>query len=220
MKSSEKETYLDKYLAHISDLLPTLSLKMANVDEVTRQVDEMLESITVPHEKLYESLCDLNTVERKRKVDEIQETFRKANQLCDKKIEITQGAYALIDKHINKLDTDVKRLDKRLHSQTNGTPQKKNKYGRNKKRSRKNGAARADMVIAAEALPKIDIEMDMPVDPNEPTYCTCQQVAYGEMVACENSTCQTEWFHFGCVKLTQKPRGKWYCQKCATANAQ
>jgi inhibitor of growth protein 4 len=28
--------------------------------------------------------------------------------------------------------------------------------------------------------------IDMPVDPNEPTYCICQQVSYGEMIACDN----------------------------------
>ena len=26
----------------------------------------------------------------------------------------------------------------------------------------------------------------MPVDPNEPTYCLCQQVSYGEMIGCDN----------------------------------
>ena len=28
--------------------------------------------------------------------------------------------------------------------------------------------------------------VDMPVDPNEPTYCLCQQVSYGEMIGCDN----------------------------------
>lgn len=27
--------------------------------------------------------------------------------------------------------------------------------------------------------------LDMPVDPNEPTYCLCHQVSYGEMIACD-----------------------------------
>lgn len=30
-------------------------------------------------------------------------------------------------------------------------------------------------------------DMDMSVDPNEPLYCYCQQVSYGEMVACDNA---------------------------------
>ena len=56
--------------------------------------------------------------------------------------------------------------------------------------------------------------IDMPVDPNEPTYCLCQQVSYGEMIGCDNTDCPIEWFHFGCMQLTTKPKGKWYCPKC------
>ena len=33
-------------------------------------------------------------------------------------------------------------------------------------------------------LPPIDLELH--VDPNKPTYCLCNQVSYGEMVACDN----------------------------------
>uniref|UniRef100_A0A7S0ZLN9 PHD-type domain-containing protein n=1 Tax=Timspurckia oligopyrenoides TaxID=708627 RepID=A0A7S0ZLN9_9RHOD len=59
----------------------------------------------------------------------------------------------------------------------------------------------------------IDID-DMIVDPNEPRYCTCNQVSYGEMVACENVDCKYEWFHFQCVGLTGPPRGQWRCPDC------
>ncbi|KAK9879602.1 hypothetical protein WA026_006667 [Henosepilachna vigintioctopunctata] len=35
--------------------------------------------------------------------------------------------------------------------------------------------------------------LDMPVDPNEPTYCLCHQVSYGEMIGCDNpDTCNGE----------------------------
>lgn len=115
---------------------------------------------------------------------------------------------------------------------------------------------------------------DMAIDPNEPRYCYCDQVSYGDvgcvplsmhppftfpllsltlmhhsvslqMVACDNDDCPREWvrtnhihkhplrtehspcpsptysfytlpqFHYGCVGLTQPPRGKWYCLHCA-----
>lgn len=29
-------------------------------------------------------------------------------------------------------------------------------------------------------------DLDEPIDPNEPRYCICNQVAYGTMVACDN----------------------------------
>jgi inhibitor of growth protein 5 len=36
----------------------------------------------------------------------------------------------------------------------------------------------------------------------------------GEMVGCDNAECAIEWFHFACVNLTSKPKGKWYCPTC------
>ena len=57
--------------------------------------------------------------------------------------------------------------------------------------------------------------LDMPVDPNEPTYCLCNQVSFGEMIGCDNNDCPIEWFHFGCLDITNKPKGKWYCPRCA-----
>lgn len=56
--------------------------------------------------------------------------------------------------------------------------------------------------------------VDPPIDPNEPTYCLCDQVSYGEMIGCDNVNCEREWFHFSCVGLMTKPKGKWYCPTC------
>lgn len=49
---------------------------------------------------------------------------------------------------------------------------------------------------------------------DETKYCICRQVSYGEMVACDNNECGIEWFHYNCVGITQKPKGKWYCPDC------
>ncbi|XP_041359224.1 inhibitor of growth protein 1-like [Gigantopelta aegis] len=59
-----------------------------------------------------------------------------------------------------------------------------------------------------------DSPVDQPIDPDEPTYCLCNQVSYGEMIGCDNDKCVIEWFHFNCVGLTYKPKGKWYCPNC------
>ncbi|XP_074847952.1 inhibitor of growth protein 2 isoform X1 [Carettochelys insculpta] len=60
--------------------------------------------------------------------------------------------------------------------------------------------------------------VEFAIDPNEPTYCLCNQVSYGEMIGCDNEQCPIEWFHFSCVGLTYKPKGKWYCPKCRGDN--
>ena len=67
--------------------------------------------------------------------------------------------------------------------------------------------------LGTYADPANDV-LDMPVDPNEPTYCLCHQVSFGEMIGCDNADCPIEWFHFQCVGLTAKPKGKWFCPKC------
>jgi len=71
---------------------------------------------------------------------------------------------------------------------------------------------------------------DDAIDPDEETYCLCGQVcsktdgektsilkytylflqiSYGEMILCENDLCPIEWFHFSCVSLQSKPKGRW-----------
>lgn len=39
--------------------------------------------------------------------------------------------------------------------------------------------------------------LDMPVDPNEPTYCLCHQVSYGEMIGCDNPDVRTVCLRIG-----------------------
>lgn len=53
-----------------------------------------------------------------------------------------------------------------------------------------------------------DDEEDEPVDPNEPRYCICNQVSYGQMVGCDDRECAKEWFHLDCVGLTHPPNKK------------
>ncbi|KAF2464641.1 uncharacterized protein BDR25DRAFT_271676 [Lindgomyces ingoldianus] len=55
------------------------------------------------------------------------------------------------------------------------------------------------------------------IDPNEPRYCICDDVSFGQMIQCDNN-CEKEWFHLDCVHMTEKEipsrRAKWYCPDC------
>ncbi|KAI8990670.1 hypothetical protein BD414DRAFT_484433 [Trametes punicea] len=46
------------------------------------------------------------------------------------------------------------------------------------------------------------------------TYCFCDGVSYGEMIACDDEECEREWFHIACVGLTVVPESTWYCSAC------
>lgn len=80
------------------------------------------------------------------------------------------------------------------------------------KSSRRNQKSLNTSLVAGE---RVEPSLDWVPDPNEPTYCLCNQVSYGEMVGCDNASCPIEWFHYGCVGLTDAPKGKWYCPDCA-----
>ncbi|KAL4717389.1 hypothetical protein ACJJTC_017276 [Scirpophaga incertulas] len=86
---------------------------------------------------------------------------------------------------------------------THNTTHKKG-IGKKKKRKARQAAQRSE-------TPPGDTDQ---IDPDEPRYCLCDQISFGEMILCDNDLCPIEWFHFSCVSLTTKPKGKWFCPKC------
>ncbi|KAF6754229.1 hypothetical protein DFP72DRAFT_1068677 [Ephemerocybe angulata] len=78
---------------------------------------------------------------------------------------------------------------------------------------------------AATAAASVSANVDMAVntsaegqdvdgDADDTRYCTCNGVSFGEMIACDDETCEKEWFHLLCVGLEAPPSGKWYCEEC------
>jgi hypothetical protein len=56
---------------------------------------------------------------------------------------------------------------------------------------------------------------DSAIDPSEPVYCVCRQVAFGDMIACDNSDCPVEWFHCQCVGVGRGNQPtSWFCKDC------
>ncbi|XP_065052024.1 inhibitor of growth protein 1-like [Rhopilema esculentum] len=97
-----------------------------------------------------------------------------------------------------------KKSNETTKKEREGTTGKK-KTGKQKETKKKNGNVKKK---------KKKELADIPIDPDEPTYCSCNQVSFGEMIGCDNEECPIEWFHFSCVNLTVKPKGKWYCPQC------
>lgn len=87
--------------------------------------------------------------------------------------------------------------------------------------SKKHGRGGQPPLVAGEdsgdSLLLLDDNLDWGCDPNEPRYCICNQVSYGDMVACDNDDCPFEWFHYPCVGISQPPKGKWFCPQCTSA---
>ncbi|KAK4122838.1 hypothetical protein N657DRAFT_656905 [Parathielavia appendiculata] len=77
-------------------------------------------------------------------------------------------------------------------------------------------ASGAGAAAAKEEEVDDDEEDDEDQDVGDELYCYCNQVSYGEMVACDGEGCPREWFHLECVGLKVAPKGnaKWYCEDC------
>uniref|UniRef100_A0A7N0UT71 PHD finger protein ING n=1 Tax=Kalanchoe fedtschenkoi TaxID=63787 RepID=A0A7N0UT71_KALFE len=159
--------------------------------------------------------------------DEALEEQKHSQRIADEKVALAQQVYDLVDGHIQQLDQFLKKYDEELRRESAAaitTPVssseksgKRAEGGRGRKKTRLavTAAAGAATEAATSASNPTAMDIDIPVDPNEPTYCFCNQVSYGEMVACDNTNCKIEWFHFGCVGLKEQPKGKWYCSECS-----
>lgn len=81
------------------------------------------------------------------------------------------------------------------------------------KRSHKKGAGIAAQMAAAAAAAAVQddetsslpAEEEEEYDVDEPRYCYCDGVSYGEMVGCDMESCSREWFHLKCVGLQKAP---------------
>ncbi|KAI1769981.1 hypothetical protein F4818DRAFT_434456 [Hypoxylon cercidicola] len=69
------------------------------------------------------------------------------------------------------------------------------------------------------AIDEMEEDEDEDADADEKRYCLCQGKESGDIVACDNRACPYEWFHWNCVGLKTKPRGKWLCPECVASSS-
>lgn len=165
-----------------------------------------------------------------------------ALSLCTEKVVLAKQAYDLIESQVKRLDEDLNQFAEDLKQEGKIpedepailptlplfgreekrkvgylTPQLKRIRERDWDRERDTdlelmpppGSQKKSFLAATD--------VDLPIDPNEPTYCVCHQVSFGDMIACDNENCEGgEWFHYSCVGLTPETRfkGKWFCPTC------
>ncbi|AEE33094.1 PHD finger protein-like protein [Arabidopsis thaliana] len=152
-------------------------------------------------------LDEEETIEKMRK--EIESSQENALSLCTEKVLLARQAYDLIDSHVKRLDEDLNNFAEDLKQEGKippdepsvlpplpivpkaekrksfyGTPQPKKIDYRDRDWDRDRdfelmpppGSNRKDLMPIEE----------QPIDPNEPTYCVCHQVSFGDMIACDN----------------------------------
>jgi len=228
--------YLEHYLDSLDTLPEELKKNFNKMHDLDSKNKDIMVDIDCASDDYLRKVRDLSPAKRKAEMEKIQKMFKKAKEISDDKVNIAVLTYELVDKHIRKLDSDLAKFESEMKekgrlSQTESEEEEVQNKKKTKDKKKKGSAKEEEKskgkkkkttkseqhttpVHQFTNLPVPQEVLDMPVDPNEPTYCLCQQVSYGEMIGCDNQDCPIEWFHFGCMDLHTKPKGKWYCPKC------
>ncbi|KYO24805.1 inhibitor of growth protein 5 [Alligator mississippiensis] len=221
------------YLEHYLDSIENLPCELQRNFQLMRELDQRTEDKKAEIDSLaaeyIASVKSMLPEQRVEHIKKIQNAYSKCKEYSDDKVQLAMQTYEMVDKHIRRLDADLARFEADLKDKLEasdfespggrglkkGRSQKDKRGSRGrgrrtseedtpKKKKLKGGSEFADTILSVHPS---DV-LDMPVDPNEPTYCLCHQVSYGEMIGCDNPDCPIEWFHFACVDLTTKPKGK------------
>jgi hypothetical protein len=193
--------WLESMIESVSDV-PSIAVNaLSSLRENDRSSRDMLDALNTEEETLFE---ELKLAQSSEDIDFDENMFlEKAKVLLAKRDEliklledqggIAQSAYDIIDERISTFDKQTKPIEHLLRLDPSDTLMK-----RKKKKNNKAAFGEGE------------------VDPNEPTYCTCRMVSWGDMVGCDGKDCAIEWFHLGCVGLTAGAvPDPWYCDDCA-----
>ncbi|XP_053895877.1 inhibitor of growth protein 5 isoform X1 [Malaclemys terrapin pileata] len=199
--------YLEHYLDSIENLPCDLRRNfqlMRELDQRTEDKKAEIDSLAAEYISTVKHLLPEQRVEYLQK---IQNAYCKCKEYSDDKVQLAMQTYEMVDKHIRRLDADLARFEADLKDKLEGSDfespggrglkkgrsqkDKRGSRGRGrrtseedtpKKKKLKGGSEFADTILSVHPS---DV-LDMPVDPNEPTYCLCHQVSYGEMIGCDN----------------------------------
>ncbi len=209
-----------------------------NFSEILREIQQLYKNL-VSKEKV-------EGPSRRRCLIQIQRALVQSQELGDEKLHLANQIVELTENRLRNMEMNrdmvesnekaaqrpavvpqtvtkvvKKKEDHHHHEKTNKRPRRQRTQDNSKSKDKESAAASDNPKPAkkkkrSKTKDREQSPIDIPIDPNEPTYCLCNQVSYGEMVGCDGKDCPYEWFHFGCVGLTTKPKGKWYCPRCIT----
>ncbi|XP_053315454.1 inhibitor of growth protein 2 [Spea bombifrons] len=236
---SQLVSYVEDYLDCVESLPLEIQRSVSLLREIDAKYGEALKEIDEVFEK-YTDESDPN--QKKRLLQQLQRALIVTQELGDDKIQLVTQVFEMAENRTKQIDSlcqgffDVEENEKsteKLKAETNSVERssrrprrQRNSESRDlchlvngmddgdeqphkekKTKSKKRKRSKAKQEREVSPIP-------FAIDPNEPTYCLCNQVSYGEMIGCDNDECAIEWFHFSCVGLTYKPKGKWYCPDC------
>lgn len=240
------DDYLE-YSSTLAAELQRLLSTMRELDEralglINQTRDQTKYCLGIPYHNSKKVILEDDEEAFEKMKKEIEANQENALSLCTEKVLLAQQAYDLIESHVKRLDEDLNQFAEDLKQEGKipldeppilpplpivireekrkpvyVTPQSKRVREREWERERDMDLELMPPPGSHKKIIPVSVDVDQPIDPNEPTYCVCHQVSFGDMIACDNENCEGgEWFHYSCVGLTPETRfkGKWFCPTC------
>ncbi|GAB4824018.1 hypothetical protein N2152v2_011064 [Parachlorella kessleri] len=237
-------SYLRTFIASVADVPAELHRKfrlMRELDERTHQLEKQVDEDCLQQLKELAEKQQGDTLQSPNKrqrvssagaaatggsaatgelQDRIERNTNELIKLSEEKVQLAHQIYDYVDRHIQKLDKELKAFDAEIDKERVrlGLPPTQPPPGTQPAddgRQKKKAGVAEDSTVSAPAPDSYEAALAL-AGPDEPTYCHCNRISFGEMIGCDNDDCSVEWFHLACVCLTPdtKPKGKWYCKDC------
>ncbi|PJF19536.1 Inhibitor of growth protein, partial [Paramicrosporidium saccamoebae] len=177
-------------------------------------------------------------------LEAVQELLISVIAAADEKVSLAQHLHQTVKHHVKHLEDEICCFEEevrlaRTYGELDEEPEPVEEKKRPKRRSREEPPRLAESPADFDKVPAAKRTRPAPVveggeaavgakspgprkeafSAQEPTYCYCNQVSFGEMIGCDNPDCDIEWFHYSCVGLSAPPPGKWFCPDCTAREA-
>ncbi|KAL1928784.1 hypothetical protein VTP01DRAFT_2570 [Rhizomucor pusillus] len=224
--------YLQEYVQSLENLPSEIKYHWAEVlnrDEIAQGLEKRVHMNENDLAKLHKQWFQPELEKREKilkhepaLIRRIHRDYDKLEDLATERIQLMEGALKLVDRHLSRLGSDLDQIDRPSSSSSSSTAQQQQRQ--------QPPATRTSLVTTKHDMYD-ENEMDedeayfdtvsrrrkrkeRDENDEEPLYCYCRQVSYGEMVGCDGENCPYEWFHMECVGLDAPPKGAWYCDDC------
>lgn len=197
--------YIEDFIDLVENIPNDLSRRITRVHELQLDYETLFSKLETNLTKFSRPSNRNDDLKQLKLLLAIQHNLARMQEISDNKLAIVQDALDQLDTKSRELDNDFKLINA---ATSDGTEQT-NVNNKNSKNTTSGKDKTQSTASSSSHQPKSS-HRESP----EPTYCICHQVSYGDMICCDNDACDIEWFHFQCVSLTSKPKGKWYCPNC------
>ncbi|ORZ09950.1 hypothetical protein BCR42DRAFT_441507 [Absidia repens] len=231
--------YLQEYIQSLENLPSEVNYHWAEIQNredqgknLERRVHTQQLDLTKLHRQWFAQELDKREKILKHEttiIKRIQRDYDKLEDLSTERIQLAENALRLVDRHLERLGHDLDLLDKsnpeyqeplavstmdtKKHGIDQNLAPEEEEEGEEEEEDDEEAYFAAMMANRQKKRKKKEAR-DGEEHTEEPLYCYCRQVSYGEMVGCDGENCPYEWFHMECTGLDAPPKGAWYCDEC------